>query len=104
MRAFLGLVFCTALLLGVAAQGQKVGYITTVGGTGVSGFSGDGGLSTSAKIFYACANYWTRQIAAATLLSKSSPTAHDRPQSIATHGASPRNPRRQGSVNGSWLS
>ena len=53
MRAFLKLVVCTTLPLCIAAQGQKVGYITTVAGTGVSGFSGDGGLSTSAEIFYA---------------------------------------------------
>jgi sugar lactone lactonase YvrE len=44
---------CVALLFCVAAYAQNVGNITTVAGTGTGGYSGDGGLSISANIFYA---------------------------------------------------
>src|SRR5690349_12793174 len=43
---------CVALLFCVAGFAQTVGNITTVAGTGISGYSGDGGLSVSANFFY----------------------------------------------------
>ncbi len=43
---------CVAVLFCVAGYAQNVGNIATVAGTGTGGFSGDGGLSVSAKLFY----------------------------------------------------
>ena len=39
------------LLLCLSGFAQSVGNITTVAGTGTGGYAGDGGLSTSAKVF-----------------------------------------------------
>ena len=45
----LGLFLCAALL-GEPTLGQAQGIITTVAGNGVGGFSGDGGLATTASL------------------------------------------------------
>ena len=50
MRAHLQIFCCVALLFSVAGYAQSVGDITSVAGTGLVGFSGDGGLSISAKL------------------------------------------------------
>jgi len=52
MRAHLQAFCCVALLFCVAGYAQSVGNITTVAGTGTAGFTGDGGLSISAKVYY----------------------------------------------------
>jgi sugar lactone lactonase YvrE len=52
MRAHLHTFCCIALLFCVAAHAQSVGNIATVAGTGTGAYSGDGGLSISAKLFY----------------------------------------------------
>ena len=51
MRTRLQLVCSTVLLLCLSGFAQSVGNITTVAGTGTGGYAGDGGLSTSAKVF-----------------------------------------------------
>jgi hypothetical protein len=52
MRAHLQAFCCVALLFCVAGYAQSVGNITTVAGIGTAGFTGDGGLSISAKVYY----------------------------------------------------
>jgi len=52
MRAHLQAFCCVALLFCVAGYAQSVGNITTVAGTGTAGFTGDGGLSISAKVYF----------------------------------------------------
>ena len=51
MRTRLQLFCCVAVLFSVAGYAQSVGNITTVAGTGTGGYSGDGGLSISAKVY-----------------------------------------------------
>jgi sugar lactone lactonase YvrE len=52
MRAHLQ-IFCVAFIFCISGYAQSVGAITTVAGTSTGGFSGDGGLSISAKIYQA---------------------------------------------------
>jgi sugar lactone lactonase YvrE len=51
MRTRLQLFCCVAVLFCVAGYAQSVGNITTVAGSSTGGYSGDGGLSISAKVY-----------------------------------------------------